>query len=508
MSVLPLLSVAAAQELPTLYRVNVPDHPDALTHSATGSVLSAPPSDGTAFQIESLAEIDAEPAVDAWGDVVAWEALDAMNIRPWHAAGHDGSGVKVAVFDVQWFGADLDEAELGPVQTHDCFTHRSCQLPIDTLRPTFSFERGAHGVACAEVIRDIAPGVELHLVRLSGRTTLENAVRWAIDEEIDIIAMSLSFFNQSFYDGTGPVSRLMDTLADAGILMVTSAGNYADQHYRTDFKDDDRDGFHDFVLDERGLPVELNRGRSQIYLSWDQYGRCGDTDLDGFVTNAEGDVVGWSADPQDGDDDGCSPNERISAHAETAGTHYLRVRHAGGVPAVRFDVHARGAEIREPITENSITDPGAHPAVMTVGAVRATAYLSAPAEAFSSEGDPENRVLKPDVMGPNGLSSTVYGPTGFFGTSASTPAVAAAIALVMSADPSLSPTEAGARVVGWAARPEAGTTWSAPRITEIGRARLPDPDQIGDGCMAFGGGRAALLAPMVWLGWRRRRRVR
>ena len=154
-----------------------------------------------------------------------------MGVGPWHAAGIDGSGVKIAVFDIQWFGLE-QHPTLSSLSNHDCFGHRSCALPIDTLRPQFAFETGKHGIACAEVVQAIAPGAELHLVRVNGLTALENAVAWAVREEMDLVSMSMSFFSESFYDGTGSINSA-DALVDAGILLVNSAGITPDSTART-----------------------------------------------------------------------------------------------------------------------------------------------------------------------------------------------------------------------------------------------------------------------------------
>ena len=197
--------------------------------------------------------------------------------------------------------------------------------------------------------------------------------------------MSLSFFNESFYDGTGSINEEVERLSDAGILLVTSAGNYAEEHWSGVFDDPDLDGLHDFEVSARGLPIYWKSGTRRLYLSWDQFGYCGQTDLDAYVYNSSGNLVGRSTSTQDFERQNCQPVERVSVQAAEEGWYYLRVQHVSGVPSVRMRVLARG-EIWEGNAEGSITDPGTHPLALTVGAVRATDYLFNDAEYFSSRG--------------------------------------------------------------------------------------------------------------------------
>ncbi len=498
-TILSLLGLARADEVEpsavpaqlddaalALVRVDVPEHPDAIISSDRGSMLAVAPADGTPYRPVSIPEVDTS--------YVAWEAVDALQTEAWVEAGYDGSGVRVAVFDVQWFNAALRPEELGDVQTWDCGAHDSCEIPMDTLRPWFSYEEGSHGVACAETIRDLAPGVELHLVRVNGLTTLENAVAWAIRHDVDLISMSMSMFSESFYDGTGAVNELMGDLADAGVLMVTSAGNYADEHWVGSFRDDDMDGWHELDNGSEYMPVYLDGGsRSRIYINWDQYHHCGDTDLDAYVWDASGNLVGRSEERQIVEDNGCYPTERVSAWAEKSGWYYLQVRRAAGDAAVRFSVFARGSTLYDAMPGGSIADPGTHPSVFTVGAVRATSYIGNEVEYFSSQGPTHGGLFKPDIAGPDGLSSSVYGETGFYGTSASTPAVVASLAILMSADPELGPYEAADRLMAWASSTRA--TFDAPDTAlGAGYARLP-PLEVGrKGC----GDRPLLLPALLW----------
>lgn len=487
---LPALALPALDlEEPLLVRVEDPDDPDALCRSETGSVLAEPPPAGTPWSWEPIGQ------PDAWES----EAIEVLGVPPWRDLGGTGAGVKVAVFDVQWFSQPPER--LGAYQTWDCWAHPSCSPPIDPLRPAFAWEVGVHGWGCAEVIHDIAPEAELHLVRVSGRTSLENAVAWAIREDIDLISMSLSYYNGSFYDGTGAVSELMATLREHGVLMVTSAGNLGRGHWRGPFHDGDLDGRADFE-GGNGLWVELREGRAgSIYAAWDQYGLCGTTDLDLWVFDADGRVVARSEAVQDPTADQCSPVERVEARVEETGWYWIELHHRRGTTShLRVDILAKDGRLYDNMPEGSIVDPAASPNVLAVGAVNVADYLRADVESFSSRGPTSAGLSKPDIAGPDGLSTTSYGPGGFYGTSAATPAVVGALAVILSAEPELSPWEAAERLQGWAwgVEPGRGDTDTA---LGAGKARLPAPAE-DPGC-----GRRRLLLPLFLppLLWFRRR---
>ncbi len=476
------------------YRVPVADVPGAEAGSATASVLLEPPAEGP-YTLEEL------PVLDTY---VAQEGIDALAAGAWHAEGLTGAGVKVAVFDYQWYGAELIPEELGEFQTHDCQSHRSCLLPIDTLRSRYSFEEGSHGVACSEVIRDIAPGVELHLVRVNGSVTLENAARWAGEEGIDIASMSLSFFNNSFNDGTGLINDLAAQLAENGVLLVASAGNYAKEHRMEQFSDPDGDGDMDFPWGSSYLPMYFSEGPISVTVSWEQFRSCGRTDLDLYLYRQDGMLIGKAEALQDGSAQFCAPVERLSAVAEEGDWYYLQIVRRSGDPVVRIASYAREGSVYQP-TPGGLADPASSLSAFTVGAVRAVDYLANGPESFSSTGPTHDGLAKPDIAGPDGLSSYTYGPVGFYGTSASTPATAAALALWMEAHPGSTAREAADAMQ--AAALSDRSVWQAQSGEfGAGKARLPDPTPMRGVC--GGGGGALLLLPAGFLSGRRPRRTR
>ncbi|TNE92748.1 MAG: hypothetical protein EP330_00600 [Deltaproteobacteria bacterium] len=477
------LSLALAH--PPLVRVEDPHHPDAIARSATGSVLLEPPDAGP-WQ-------DEEPAVvDAW---VAEEAVSVLNLEDWHARGARGEGVKIAVFDLQWFGA-ADPDELGAFTTHDCWTDPSCNTPIEVFEPRFPWEEGSHGYACAEVVHDIAPDAELHLVRVNGPTTFENAIAWAIAEDIDIVSISMSFFNNSYYDGSGNVARLIEEAHANGVLVVASAGNYAARHWEGAWRDEDGDNRHDFDGDN-SLAIDLAPGSPRsIFVAWNQYISCGKTDLDAVVIAPDGTIAARAERSQTQAAEQCSPIERIRFEPVVEGVHRLEVRHTRGASSdLRVSVLSLSGDLADPVTGGAIPDPGASPYALTVGAVRATDdYLWAEPEPFSSTGPTYGGYAKPDLAGPDGLSTSTYGARGFYGTSASTPAVAATIAVVLSEDPSLDALAAAERVKAWAWNPDAD--FRDPRWG-FGKVRLPtEPQDMPCGRRPLV---AWMLLPLVWM---------
>lgn len=473
-----------------LWRVEDPAISDAVAVSATGAVVIGEPV-GVPHRHESV------PLPDGAFDVI--EGRGALGVDAWHASGHRGQGVRIAVFDVEWYGADWSFADLGDVTTHDCWFAPSCDLPMDVDRARFSYEEGRHGVGCAQVIRAIAPDAELHLVRVNGQTTLENAVDWAIREQIDIVSLSMSFFNASFYDGRGPISQIADRLAANGVLLVTSAGNYARGQWSGTWRDGDGDGRLDFNGDN-GLWVYQGGGRGP-YVAWDQYQACGLTDLDASLYDEQGALVARGWDAQRRDADRCEPFERLTA-VPGAGWYRLEVRDTRGPTAdLRVQVLSTSGQVDGGQPEGSVTDPGASRSALTVGAVRADGYLTNGLEGFSSRGPTADGRSKPDLVGPDGLTVEAYGAEAFYGTSASAPAVAAAIAVVMSSEPGLSARDAADRLSGW--------TWGDVVAFQApdpgfgaGRVRLPPPEAPAP-C-----GRRPLILPLLLLpiGWRRRRR--
>jgi hypothetical protein len=80
-----------------------------------------------------------------------------------------------------------------------------------------------HGTAVAEIIYDIAPDSQFMLAAFDTDVAFRRAADWLIDQRVDVINTSLSFYSGCF---TGP-GLFEPTIAKArqnGVLWVTSAG--------------------------------------------------------------------------------------------------------------------------------------------------------------------------------------------------------------------------------------------------------------------------------------------
>jgi hypothetical protein len=213
--------------------------------------------------------------------------------------------------------------------------------------------------------------------------------------------------------------------------------------------------------------------------------------------------VGASRDVQLREEENCQPVERMRADIPREDWYLLVAEHVrGNTSWLDIDVMGRDGSFDQSQPDRSLAEPAVHSGVFAVGAVRAENYLTTDIEDFSSWGPTHGGLDKPDIAGPDGLSTDAFGPNGFFGTSASAPAVTALLALVMEEDRTRTPADAaevlkahawGDSIVG--ARPD--PRWGA------GKARLPVRDAKPQPC-----GRRPLVMPIFLFlpMWARRRR--
>ena len=373
------------------------------------------------------------------------EGVEPIGALANHRAGVTGRGVKVAVIDAGFRGADrLPEDMPESWEVRD--------FSGEGIYSGDEHRRHRHGTACAEIVYDVAPEAELYLLKVDDLIDLENARDFCIREGIDIVSHSLGWLATGFGDGRGLACDVANDAADNGILWVNAAGNATGSHYTGPWSDSDSDGWHNFAdeNDDELLNVRAAAGDSiQVILTWDDFpATAEDYNLHLFFIDASDstDLVDESTTVQDGD--GSDPVEWIKYIVERSGEYGISVSKADGARPERLKIWSYYQELEEhAVARNSIGMPADARGAMAVGAVFHPFWNRGLVEVYSSRGPTTDGRIKPDLAAPTGVSTVSYGMLnlqqgeGYFGTSASAPHVAGAAALVKSANPSFSRTQ-------------------------------------------------------------------
>ncbi len=186
-----------------------------------------------------------------------------------------------------------------------------------------------------------------------------------------------------------------------------------------------------------------------IFVRWSDWGDV-DQDYNLHLVRKEGDewvTVASSEDVQNGAP-GQTPTEWVSALVFDFAPYGFRIERMRGDRPVNFEVFTPGLIIFRPlelVRARSIANLADSPGAITVAALDVNNLTQ---EFYSSEG-PTNGpggaetggFIKPDISGFANVSTESYGPGVFNGTSAATPHVAGAAALVLSAYPNYGPDQ-------------------------------------------------------------------
>ncbi|MCS7197505.1 MAG: S8 family serine peptidase [Candidatus Bipolaricaulota bacterium] len=339
-------------------------------------------------------------------------------------SGFRGQNVKIAVIDLGF--AQLSRAKKSQVINPDVIVdeHDYTDTGLETGT--------AHGTGVAEIIHTMAPQAWLYLKKIADEIDLANAVEDAIAQGVQIINYSVGVANANFGDGTGFVAELADRARAHGIFWVNAAGNHAQSHWMGLFSDRDYDGWLEFAPGREELLVKADfPGSIELYLTWDDWPRTAQ-DFDLFLYDAHGRLVASSQNYQLGYEE---PTEQIEYIAWAPGTYRVRVlaRHVSKTP-IRVKLFNLSQQTLDPyVPEGSILTPADARGAFAVGAINVRHWKTGPQEPFSSQGPTSDGRIKPDIMGPDGVSS--FALTYFSGTSASAPHVAGAAALLLSQHP-------------------------------------------------------------------------
>jgi subtilisin len=181
--------------------------------------------------------------IDAVERIALPEAWPGEVTREWAWGGATGAGVRVCILDS---GVEANHPMVGEVQQSVAISLDGEEVLVEENDK--AGDLCGHGTACAGVVRALASECELASVRVlgagftgSGAVLLEG-LRWAVEQDYDVINMSLSTTKRKF-------AALLHELADSAYfrrtMLVASAHNMPVESYPWRFSSVISVGSHD-----------------------------------------------------------------------------------------------------------------------------------------------------------------------------------------------------------------------------------------------------------------------
>ena len=399
---------------------------------------------------------------------VSGEEVGVALASAWHQKGFTGKGVKVAIIDGGFAGlADRQAAGELPANV---VTQDFCGGELSTYDD--------HGTAVAEIVHEMAPEAQLYLVCVGTEVDFVTAVGYAKSQGVSVVNQSMGWQGPYRDDGSGgPIAAAVADARANGILWVNSAGNEAMNHWS---------GAYDPV----GPPIHRWSPSGDIgntfvwpngsgicgFLKWDEW-PAGASDFDLVLAlSGSNQLIDISEEEQG---NGEPPFEAMCLR-QTSGrdlTVFWAILGYNVVSSPRIDLVSWSPPLEYQVAAGSIATPASSPAAFAVGAL---CWQSRALEPYSSQGPTIDGRVKPDIVGHDSVSGATYGgfaacPSAFAGTSASSPEVAGAAALVKQVYPKYTPDQIKAYLMS-AAR-DLGTP-GVDSVYGAGELQLPKPPDV------------------------------
>jgi subtilisin family serine protease len=358
--------------------------------------------------------------------IIVSEGRRTIGADVWQQAGLRGQGVKVAIIDVGFRGYRSLLGQELPLE--DRVTARGFGVAVEGFSNTPD-DVASHGTGVAEIVYDIAPEAQFFLVSaLTVEVNVPQAVNFLIAQGVHVINTSWGTYTGCLRESS-PLERQIQRARQAGIIWVTAAGNDAQGHWQGTFRDDDNNGRLNFTATDETNSFQADQDDIvNITLSWEDPCRSSPNDYDLLLLDSNLNVIARSAE----NNRRLPAVESIRFRIPQSGTYHIAIERAEDSQPVELDLSLFNRRLEYSVAAGSVSffEPSISPNALTVGA---TFWQSHRLERFSSQGPTKDGRRKPDLSAPDGVTTRTFDP--FFGTSASSPHVAGAAALVKQAFP-------------------------------------------------------------------------
>jgi hypothetical protein len=386
-------------------------------------------------------------ATNAGSVTTAGDAITrASDVRSQFASfGIDGSGVKIGLI------SDGAASRATSISTGD--------LPSNLV--VNNADVGDEGTAMLEIVHDLAPGASLYFAGAHTVAELQAAITWLRSQNVHVIVDDLLSFGQPFFtDGT--LASAAAAAVSAGVTYVTSSGNQAQQHYQSQFVSGSafaggivhRDSSNDeiFSVTVPGRLVSESQAQTDLYFQWSDAWGASANDYRLLISS---DGSNWNFAPNVLQTGSQNPAESYSfVNTSTSPvTYYFALWKPTAAPSREIELFVNNsAGLERVVAGDSLFGHQAVLSVNSIGAVSASTPTTI--EAFSNRGGSsiytnfgtQTKTFRASLDGvsTDGVATTVPNFTNFFGTSAAAPHVAALAALMLDANPSLTPAQTSA----------------------------------------------------------------
>jgi hypothetical protein len=400
---------------------------------------------------------------------VSGGADQAMQANVARAAGNvTGTGIRIGIlsdsFNVQGgYGADVADGAL------------PAGVTILKEGPAGSSDEGQ---AMAELIHQVAPGAQIYFyTAFDGEADFANGITALANAGCNVIVDDVTYLDEPFFQDGSVIQTAVENVVARGVSYFTSASNEGSTFVQRAFTamttalpgltgNYVAENFGSAARPSAMEQLTVAQGSSiTIDLQWDQpfanigTGHASANSLGLVLYDGNGTIVATALT----NDTGGNPDQILQYTNTSGGTGFsLAIVTNGGtiVPGqFKYIVYGQGVTIDDRYAGIGTGTTIGHEMVSTANTVGAIGYTNITAnggnntvESFSSDGASQllfnasgTRLASPTAAGgvafvaPDGAATSVFNP--FYGTSAAAPNAAAVAALMLQANPTLTPAQ-------------------------------------------------------------------